>query len=534
MKLPNQALVHAVSQAVRRAVLYARVSSKEQKEEGYSIEAQLRLLREYAAKEGFVIVEEFIDIESASKTGRTGFNSMLAYLRKQTSCRALLVEKTDRLYRNLKDYAVLDVKDWNLSIHLVKESQILSPESRSHEQFIHGIKVLIARNHSLNLAEETTKGMLEKARSGMWPSFAPIGYKNADGPDGKRVIVLDPDTGPIIRRLFELFASGEFSLKELSVKARAEGMTLRGSRIQKSTLHQILRKRLYSGDFDFDGQTYQGTYEALVGKETWERVQSVLDDHGQTNRHRIKRDFAFSGLVRCGHCTCMLVAEIKKARYVYYHCTGHHGKCAEPYTRQELLAERFAHNLGQLIIPPEVVEWLRATYLESDLTERAARERAIRQQQSQYERLEARIETLYSDRLDGRISPTLYDAKAVEIRAQQQIILRKIEQIRSNEPAPVEDALNLMNLTAKAATLFREQNGHEQRRLLRTLIKTATWQGGELRMEFEEPFEILRGSNLVSRSKEMQIAGSGRDSKIWLPDMDSNHDSRLQRPLSYH
>ena len=131
-----------------KAVLYARVSSKEQREEGYSIEAQSRLLRECAVKQGFVITEEFIDVESASKSGRTGFNAMLAYLRRQTSCRAILVEKTDRLYRNLKDYATLDVKEWGLNIHLVKENEVLGPDSKSNQQFVHGIKVLVARNYS--------------------------------------------------------------------------------------------------------------------------------------------------------------------------------------------------------------------------------------------------------------------------------------------------------------------------------------------------------------------------------------------------
>src|SRR5215470_3138527 len=111
-----------------RVVLYARVSSKEQREEGYSIEAQLRLLRDYAVRHAFVISEEFIDVESASKSGRTGFNTMLAYLRKHPACRAILVEKTDRLYRNLKDYATLDVKEWGVTIHLVKEGEILGPE----------------------------------------------------------------------------------------------------------------------------------------------------------------------------------------------------------------------------------------------------------------------------------------------------------------------------------------------------------------------------------------------------------------------
>jgi site-specific DNA recombinase len=518
MTAATMAEVNPTLKSLMKAVLYARVSSKEQREEGYSIEAQVRLLREYAVNLGFIITEEFIDVESASKSGRTGFNAMLAYLRKQPSCRAILVEKTDRLYRNLKDYAILDVKDWGIHIHLVKEAEILSPDSKSSQQFVHGIKVLVARNYSQNLGEETIKGMTEKARAGMYPSCAPIGYRNVDGPGGKRVIVPDSDSAPVIRHLFDLFASGDFSLKELATKARNDGVTLRGPRIHKSTLHQILRKRLYSGDFDFNGQTYKGSYEPLVPKETWERVQSLLDSHGKTNRHRIRRDFPFSGLVRCGHCGCMLVAEIKKGRYTYYHCTGHRGKCDEPYTREELLVEQFARTLGELVIPRDIAEWLQATYVESDLTERAARERTIKQHEAQCERMEAKIEMLYSDRLDGRISASSYDLKAAEFRAQQHTILRNIEQIRSSAPAPVEAALDLMRLTSRTATLFRQQSGHEQRRLLRTIVKTASWQGGELRMEFEQPFEILRGSNLANRSKEMQKPGADHDSEIWLPD----------------
>jgi site-specific DNA recombinase len=515
-------------------VLYARVSSKEQREEGYSIEAQVRLLREYAVKQRITMVEEFIDVESASRSGRTGFNEMITYMRKHPSCRTILVEKTDRLYRNMRDYAALDVKEMGVEIHLVKEGEVLSANSNSNEQFIHGIRVLMARNYAQNLGEETKKGQAEKARTGVYPSYAPFGYLNVDGPDEKRIIVPDPDGASVVRRLFELFASGDYSLKELVARARADGLTIRGKRIQKSTLHLILRRRIYSGDFDFDSQTYRGAYEPLVSREVWERVQAILDSHGQTNRHPIRHDFAFSGLVRCGHCGCMLVAEIKKGRYVYYHCTGHRGKCPEPYTREERLIDGFAVHLGELVIPTEVIGWLQATYIQSETTERAARERAIRQHQIQLDNLERRINTLYTDRLDGRIDAAMYDSRAAEYRAQQQTVRRRIEDVRTSAPAPVEDALNLIRLTSKAAALFLERDGQEQRRLIRTLVRTAAWQGGELRLEFEDPFEILRGSNRASFRKQNQEARSGNDSKIWLPGMDSNHDSRLQRPLSYH
>ena len=90
------------------AVIYARVSSKDQEREGFSIPAQLELLRSYAPAHGFTVLQEFVDVETAKQAGRTGFGEMIALLRKTTTCRAVLVEKPDRLYRNLKDWVTID------------------------------------------------------------------------------------------------------------------------------------------------------------------------------------------------------------------------------------------------------------------------------------------------------------------------------------------------------------------------------------------------------------------------------------------
>ena len=127
------------------------------------------------------------------------------YLRAHRGVRIVLVEKTDRLYRNLKDWVTLDELD--LEIHFVKESVILSPDSRSSEKFMHGIKVLMAKNYIDNLSEETRKGMNEKAAQGYWPSRAPLGYRNVTGDDGRRSIELDSDYVALIRQLFEWYAT---------------------------------------------------------------------------------------------------------------------------------------------------------------------------------------------------------------------------------------------------------------------------------------------------------------------------------------
>ena len=167
-KIPKSTAI-SVPAARKQAVIYARVSSKEQEKEGFSIPAQLKLLKEYAAANGFMVAQEYVDVETAKQTGRAAFGEMVAYLKAHPALRVMLVEKTDRLYRNLKDWVTVDELD--VEIHFPKEGVVLSRESRSSEKFMHGIKVLMAKNYVDNLSEETRKGMLEKAEQGIWPSF---------------------------------------------------------------------------------------------------------------------------------------------------------------------------------------------------------------------------------------------------------------------------------------------------------------------------------------------------------------------------
>jgi DNA invertase Pin-like site-specific DNA recombinase len=103
-----------------QAIAYARVSSKEQEKEGFSIAAQKKLLRQFASERGYELIRECVDAETAKRTGRTGFGEMLSLFKNNAAkCRVLVVEMTDRLRRNLEDYVVLD--DFDLDIHLVKE-----------------------------------------------------------------------------------------------------------------------------------------------------------------------------------------------------------------------------------------------------------------------------------------------------------------------------------------------------------------------------------------------------------------------------
>ncbi|HLM98170.1 MAG TPA: zinc ribbon domain-containing protein, partial [Bryobacteraceae bacterium] len=233
-------------------------------------------------------------------------------------------------------------------------------------------------------------------------------------------------------------------------------------------------------------------------------------------------------LVHCGHCGCLLVGELKKARYIYYHCTGNRGKCPEAYTRQETLFGQFANVLQELVIPPAIIDWLGDAVLNSDRTEQAVRSETIKKLQARYDQIEARVMTMYMDKLDGRITQESFDNQAATLRREQDVLLRKIQDIQTATPAPVDQAIDMLCLTSRASELFLQQPGSEQRRLVQTVVEKAAWKDGALQATLFEPFEILRHSNQESHRKEMEEPGAGRDLGIWLP---KNHG--FQPPLRW-
>src|SRR3989338_8381771 len=169
----------AQTASLQSAVLYIRVSSKEQAESGYSLDAQAKLLREHARQKNYKIVYEFKDEETAKESGRKAFNEMLLYLKENPSIKYLLIEKTDRLSRNFRDIATLEdlMNKQDVHIVLVKENAEIHKDSRSNEKFMFGIRAVMAKHLIENLSEETKKGLYEKAESEYSPGLAPFSYK---------------------------------------------------------------------------------------------------------------------------------------------------------------------------------------------------------------------------------------------------------------------------------------------------------------------------------------------------------------------
>ena len=477
--------------AGREAVAYWRVSSAEQ-EQGYSLVAQETLLREFAQENQLTIVREFKDVETAKTAGRAEFGEMVSFLKRLREPRPiLLVEKTDRLYRNLRDWVTLD--ELHLVIHFVKENATISPDSRSGEKLVHGIKVLMAKNYVENLGEEASKGMLEKARTGVWPSSAPVGYQNTMGPDGKRTITPDPATAPHIVELFRLYSTGNWSIKELTKHFKTLGLrTKRGRVLHTATVDRILHNPLYAGTFDWNGERYDGTYAPIITTSLYFRVQEMLRKRYGTRERHVTRDFAYKGLIHCELCGCLIVTETKKEKFSYLHCTQKRGPCPGPWVREERVTEQLAHLLQTISFPTEVLAWVTDALKDSHEDEQAEHQNLIDRTKTDLDRLQARLDTMYEDRLDARITTQQYDEKASQYRREQETARERLRILQESNAEYMNTGITIIELAGRLHEIFPQQEPLARRETLNLLVKTATLGHDGLKATLRSPFDLLQ------------------------------------------
>jgi len=155
-----------------------------------------------------------------------------------------------------------------LNIHLVKENEVISKDSKSYSKFVHGIRVLMAKNYSDNLREEVKKGMIEKAEQGIYPGHAPFGFLNDRT---ERNIKIHPQESPVITRMFELYATGHVSLADLRNILKNEF----GKTFAKGYIHQMLQNPFYIGFFEWSGKTYRGTHQTFITRMIFFNVRST-------------------------------------------------------------------------------------------------------------------------------------------------------------------------------------------------------------------------------------------------------------------
>jgi site-specific DNA recombinase len=320
----------------KRYLALARVSSREQEREGFSLDVQEDGLRRYAEQHNGVIVKMFRIAETATKKEeRKVFREFLAYARERAAeLDGLLFYKVDRAARNLFDYVELERLEFDLGLEFVSVSQHTdnTPAGRMQRRMLASMASFYTEQQSLDVKE----GLARRVKGGLFVGMAPYGYRNARV-DGRGIIEIDAENASKVRRIFELYAYHGYTLDSLIEKLAEEGIAYTKTiyRFTRSKLHAILRDRAYIGEVRHRGQWYPGTHKPLIDRATWERVQVLL---GNKVMRSHEMTYA-SELITCGYCGAAITGELKTKKtktgereYVYYRCS-HYNSSHHPRVR---------------------------------------------------------------------------------------------------------------------------------------------------------------------------------------------------------
>jgi len=478
-----------------RCILYCRVSSKEQEDRGYSLEAQEKLLRSHAFKKEFEIAKIFKISESASGHQiRKTFNEMLVFVKKR-KINTILCEKIDRLTRNLKDGAV--ISDWvndndQRSVHFVKENFVVSRNTRAHENLVWDMKVAIARFYTNNLSEEVKKGQKAKIEAGWIPNGQKFGYIST-GEKGHKTHIQDEKIAPYIKRIFELYNSGNYTVKRLVETMYAEGLRGKTGKVGHSTIHRLLGDPFYCGYILWNGEQYEGKHDPIISEQLFDEVQEKLRRPLKAGHYR-KKFHTFKGLIRCENCGCLISWQTQKG-HNYGSCRGFKPCTRKGYIKEENIDE-ILNEMMDKIRPnnKEVLDWINKALKESNKGKKDYSATTRESLTAELQKIENRFDKMYDDKLDGKISEDYYNKKFKLFGKQQKDIMSKLEKLNSRVKNYYEVGVEIHNLTFTAREKYnsRKATPDDRRTLIQRIFREMTINTDQkLNVEYTDSFAFL-------------------------------------------
>ena len=322
-------------QPLTPAALYARVSSERQ-DVDLSVSAQLRALKDYARANGYSVARQYIDeAESGLVADRPQFREMIEEGSKPNAAfEVILVWKFSRFTRKREHAVAFKSMLRRKGIRVVSITE--QAEDNATGRLLEGIIESVDEFYSENLAQEVVRGMREAASRGFFlASNAPFGYKRVkvnDGVKERPTLEVDPATAPVVREIFEKSLRGS-GLKEICKELNDRGVTNRGKRWYKGTLHYVLRNEAYTGTAVWgrtskgektqDPVRVEGAWPALISRELFDEVQQAMRERAPKVRRpaRVGSRFLLSGLLKCGVCGRPYSAQgAKSGQFAYYIC----------------------------------------------------------------------------------------------------------------------------------------------------------------------------------------------------------------------
>jgi site-specific DNA recombinase len=464
--------------------LYARKSTDEADRQVLSIEAQLFELREYAKKEGLHIAHEFIESKTAKSPGREIFNEMLARIENGEAC-GIVAWHPDRLARNSVDGGRI--------IYLIDTGHISALkfptywfETTPQGKFMLSIAFGQSKYYVDNLSENIKRGIRQKLRNGVWPAYTPHGYVNDRN---AKCIIPDPVHAPLIRKTFELYATGEYSLAELRKVINELGLvSRRGGKLSISNFHNILKNPLYHGTIRWNGELYEGKHEPIISKKLFDECQAVLSRRSKAKKPTLK-PYMYRGLFRCGECGCFITTETQKG-HNYLRCTKRKKTCTQRYAREDAIASQIQAHIQKVAFTSDWTNWMIAE-------NRKESEQSVQSAASHVKVLEdsiagtdTKLDTLLDMAVNGTLSQEEYAAKKASLLATKTELKEKLTALsheRNNRFELTESFLKELN---QAENIAAQGNLLEQRNFFKKIGSNPRLASRTLSVTLKKPFGV--------------------------------------------
>ena len=489
-----------------KAINVARVSTDEQKEN--SPEAQLFRLQEYCKKKELKILKEFDFSESAYKQKRDKFDELIEYIQEvaKKDKVAVCFDKVDRLSRSVFDKRVgtlyeMAVAD-EIELHFVSDSQVINNEMSAVSKFQFGMSLGLAKYYSDAIGDNVKRAFEKKRRNGEWTGGVRLGDLNVPLDEGKRLrkdIIIDPERGHLITKLFELYATGNYSYTTARDVITKEGLvTKEGKKPARSVIEGILKDPFYCGTaVSKKYGSYTHKYPRLITRELFDRCQEIRLKRRKMPSKAYSKDYIFKGLLTCQNCGCAMSPEVhikpSGKEYVYYSCTNSKGICKREYVNEKELLKPIYKVLNKFsTITEDVQNDLVAELRKNTEAEVEYHRTQVNRVRDEYERTKEKDDRLLEAYLDQSITKDVYDKKHQEYADKLQLLEVELSEHRQADYEYQTTVSTVVSVARRAKEIFENCSEPIQKRaFLNYLLQNPTVNKKKLYFSIASPFNLV-------------------------------------------
>ena len=403
----------------RKFFIYTRKSTDTEDRQVRSISDQLAELKLLAIKEDIDVIDIFVEKQTAKSPGRPVFNEMLLRI-EQGEANGILAWHPDRLARNSVDGGkVIYLLDTGKIAELKFPTFWCDPTPQG--KFMLSIAFSQSKYYVDNLSENIKRGHRNKVKDGIWPQMSPLGYVNVKG----KGIIPDNENAKLIKKTFEAYSSGSFTLRQLRDKFNELGLKRKsGKELAVSNYQQILKNPIYTGLMRYNGEIFEGKHEPIITKKLFDSVQEVMMRKSKPKGKGLK-EYIYRGFFRCGECGCFITTETQKG-HNYLRCTKRKNPCDQKYVREEIITSQIRTELQKVSLPLDWANWMIAENEKDRLSENQSSEIFSQKTKDEISLLETKIEKLMNAYLENALSLEEYRESKNKLMCQKQLLKEKL------------------------------------------------------------------------------------------------------------